>query len=74
MVFMVRILSWTIFFCNVHLFLVPPSWTSSVQMKSIMTFIRGNRCTERKKDYFKSREVKHLKECTLALTKIKFLF
>ena len=44
-------------FCNIHLFRVPHSWTGSVQMKSSMTFIRGNRCTEREKDTFKSREV-----------------
>ena len=30
------------FFCNVHLFRVPSSWTDSVQMKSRLTFIRGN--------------------------------
>ena len=53
----VRILPWTRIFCNVHLFSVPRSWTGSVQMKSSMTFIRGNRCIEREKDTFKSREV-----------------
>ena len=58
----------TIFFCNIHLFRVPRSCTGSVQMKSSMTFIRGNRCIEREKCNFKSREVKRLKECTLALT------
>ena len=64
-----RIIPWTRFFCNVHLFRVPRSWTGSVQMKSSMTFIGGNRCIEREreKDNFKSREVKRLKECTLAL-------
>ena len=36
-------------------------------MKSSMTFIRGNRCIEREKDNVKSREVKRLKECALAL-------
>ena len=38
-------------FCNVHLFVkATRSWTGSGQMKSSMTFIRGNRCieTERK--------------------------
>ena len=56
-------------FCNVHLFGVPLSWTGSVQMKSIMTFIRSNKCTERDEDIFKNgREVKRLKECALALT------
>ena len=49
----VRILPWTRFFCNVHLFRVPRRWTGSVQMKSSMTFIRGNRCIEREKDTFK---------------------
>ena len=63
----VRILQWTRSFCNVHLFRVPCSWTGSVQIKSSMTFIRGNRCIERKKDNFISREVKRLKECALAL-------
>ena len=62
-------------FCNVHLFLVPLSWTAgSVQMKSSMTFIRGtsNTCIEREKDIFKNgREVKRLKECALALSKIE---
>ena len=42
-------------FCNVHLFRVPHSWTGSVQMKSSMTFIRGNRYIGREKDNFKSR-------------------
>ena len=64
-----RILTWTrFFFCNDHLFCVPRSLTGSVQMKSSMTFIPGNRCIEREKDTFKSREVKRLKECALALT------
>ena len=37
------------FFCgNAHLFYVPRSWTGSVQMKSSITFIRGNMCIERK--------------------------
>ena len=54
-------------FCNVNLFRVPGSWTCSVQMKSSTTFIRGNRCIEREKDNFKSREVKRLKECAQAL-------
>ena len=39
------------FFCNVHLFRVPLSWTGSVRMKSSMTLIRDNRCIE--KDIFK---------------------
>ena len=67
---LVRILPWTRFFCNVHLFRVPRSWTGSVQMKSSITFIRGNRCIEREKYNFKSREVKRLKECALALNGI----
>ena len=50
-------------FCNVYLFRVPRSWSDSVQMKSSITFIRGNRCLEREKDNFKSRYVKRLKEC-----------
>ena len=45
----VRILPWTRFFCNVHLFRVPQGWTGSFQMKSSMTFIRGNRCIERER-------------------------
>ena len=40
-------------------------WTLPVQLWG--TFIRGNRCIEREKDNSKSREVKHLKECALAL-------
>ena len=36
-------------FCNAYLFRVPRSWTGSVQMKSRMTFIRGNRCIERER-------------------------
>ena len=36
------------FFCNVHFFRVPRTWTGRVQMKSNMTFIRGNMCIERK--------------------------
>ena len=47
---------------------VPRSCSGSVQMKSNMTFIRGNRCIEREKDNFKSREVKCLNGCALALT------
>ena len=62
----VQILPWTRFFCNVHLFRVPCSCTGSVQMKSSMTFIRGNRFIEREKANFKSREVKRFKECALA--------
>ena len=65
---MVRILPWARFFCNVHLFRVPHSWTGSIQMKSGMTFIRGNRCIEREKDNFKSREVKHLREFAQAVS------
>ena len=36
---------------NVHLFRVTRSWTGSVQMKSSMAFIRGNRnrCIERER-------------------------
>ena len=37
-------------------------------MSICTTFIRGNRCIEREKYYFKSREVKRLKECALALS------
>ena len=56
-------------FCNVYLFRVPQSWTGSIQMKSSMTFIRGNRCIEREKYVFKnSRECKCFKECALAVT------
>ena len=36
-------------FCNVHLFRVPRSLIGSGQMKSSMTFIRGNRCIERER-------------------------
>ena len=61
-------------FCNVHLFHVPRSWTSSVQMKSSMTFIRGNKCIENEKDNFKNREVKRLKERALALIHIVKMF
>ena len=64
---MVRIVPWIRIFHNVHLFRVPRSWTSRIQMKSSMTFIRGNRCIEREKDTFKTREVKRLKECALPL-------
>ena len=60
-VLVVRILPWTIFFCIVHLFRVLRSWTCSVQMKSGMAFIRGNRCKESEQDNFKSSEVKRLK-------------
>ena len=63
-----RILPWTRCFCNVDLFRVARSWTGGVQMKSSMTFIRGNRCIDREKDTFKSHEVKRLKECALALS------
>ena len=65
-----RFLSSTRYFCNVHLFRVPRSWTGSVQMKSSMTFIRGNRCIDREKDNFKSSEVKRLKGCALALSNV----
>ena len=54
-------------FCRVHLFRVTRSWTASVQMKSSMTFTRGNRCIGRETDTFKSREVKRLKDGALAL-------
>ena len=57
-----------IFYGNVHLFCVPGSWTVSVQIKSSMTFIRGNSCIKREKDNLKNGgQVKRLKECTLAL-------
>ena len=62
----VQILPWTRCFCNVHLFRIPHSWTGSFQMKSSMTFIRGNRYIE--KDNFKSCKVTRLKECALALS------
>ena len=58
----VRILQWTRCFSR-----VPRRWTGSVQMKSSMTFIRGNRCIEREKVNFKSHEVKRLNECAQAL-------
>ena len=71
-VLVVRILSWTRSFCNIHLVRVPRSWTGSVQMKSSMTFIRGNMCIEKEKDNFKNgREVKRLKERALSLTSLK---
>ena len=77
-VLVVRILPWIRFFCNVHSFRVPRSWTDSVQMKSSMTFIPGNMRIEIDKDTFKSREVKSVKECALALSKsvrvMKFSF
>ena len=38
-------------------------------MKSSMTFIQVKRCIERENYNFKSREVKRLKECALALMK-----
>ena len=61
-------------FCNVYLFRVPLSWTGSVQMKSSMTFIRGNRYIDREKDILKfGREVKRLKECALALKLVRTL-
>ena len=68
-----RIVPWTGFFCNGHLFRVPRSWTGSVQMKSSMTFIRGNRYIERVKDNVKSCEVKRLKECALAFSDYKII-
>ena len=37
------------FNCNVRLVRFPRSWTGSVQIKSSMTFIRGNRCIERER-------------------------
>ena len=58
-------------FCNVHLFRVSRSWTGGVQMKSSMTFLRGNRCKEREREKYKfynGREVKHLKKWALALS------
>ena len=67
-VLVVQILPWTRFVCHADLFRVPRSWAGSVQMKSSMTFIRCNRCIETGKDYFKSCEVKLLKECALALS------
>ena len=57
-------------FCYVHLFRIPLSWNDSVQIKSSMSFIRGYRCIEREKDNFKSRKVKRLKECALALNRV----
>ena len=39
-------------FCNFRLFRVPRSWTGSIQMKSSLTFIRGNMWIEREKDTF----------------------
>ena len=48
-VLVVRILPWIRIFCNVHLFIVPRSWTESVQMKSSMRFIQNNRCIERER-------------------------
>ena len=48
-VLVVQILPWTRFFCNVHLFRVPRSWTGNIQMKPCITFIRGNRCIERER-------------------------
>ena len=56
------------FFCNIYFFRVPRSWTGSVEMKTSMIFIRGNRCIERK-IIFKIR----LKECALALNFIRFI-
>ena len=40
-------------FGNVHLFRVPLRWTHSIQMKSSMTFIRGNRCLKERKIFLK---------------------
>ena len=40
-------------------------WTCNLE--DMRTFIRGNRCIEREKDNSKSREVKRLKDCALAL-------
>ena len=61
-------------FFNVHLFRVPLSWTCSVQMKSSITFIQGNRCIKREKDIFKfCCEVKRLKECALLFSKQNIL-
>ena len=39
-------------FCNVHLFHVPRSSTDSVQMKSSMAFIGGNRCIDRERERY----------------------
>ena len=36
-------------FVNVHLIRIPRSWAGSVQIKSSMTLIRGNRCIERER-------------------------
>ena len=50
-----------IFFVLFRLFRVSRSWTGSVQMKSSMIFIRGNRCIETEKDNLKNGgEVKRL--------------
>ena len=54
----IRVLLSKRFFCNVHF--VPRSKTDSIQWKSSMTFIQGNRWIERKKE--------RLEECTLALS------
>ena len=63
-----RILPWTRFFRNVHLFRVPRSWTGSVQMKSSMTFIRGKRCIERASLFQKPRSKTFKGVGTIALT------
>ena len=49
-VLVVQFLPWIRFLCNAYLFRIPRSWTGSVQMKSSMTFIRGNRCIERERE------------------------
>ena len=67
-VLVVRILPWIRIFCIVHLFRVPRSLTGSVQMKSNMIFIRGNRCIEKEKFTIKTVKFKRLKDCAQALT------
>ena len=59
----------SVIFCNVYFICAPRSWIGSVQMKSSMRSIRGNRCIERERETynFKSREVKCVKDCSLAL-------
>ena len=55
--------------------LVPRTWTSSFQIKSSMTFIRGNKYIESEKDNFKNGgEVNRLMECALALSTVSLYF
>ena len=46
-------------FCNFRLFRAAGSSTGPIQMKSGMTFIRGNGCIERVKDNFLNGDVVH---------------